>query len=101
MVIYVPVGDLGDHTRNPEYYNGTYNYLKNIGIEELNERYFDELGGRGKEIAMPDYLEKGEKEKAGNKNNKKPDIPKGGGRGLVAETMEKEMYSANNRPKNS
>lgn len=35
MVIYVPKGNPEDHTRNPEYYDGTYNYLKDIGIEEL------------------------------------------------------------------
>ena len=29
MVIFVPKGDLefGDHTRNPEFYNGIFTYL--------------------------------------------------------------------------
>lgn len=44
MVICVPngnpyktlSGDWEDSTRKPEFYNGTYQYLKEIGIEELN-----------------------------------------------------------------
>lgn len=36
MVIFVPEGDKGDHTRNPEYYNATYKYLREIGIPELH-----------------------------------------------------------------
>ena len=38
MVIVVPNGDCGvppDETRKPEWYDGIYNYLKNIGIEEI------------------------------------------------------------------
>lgn len=35
MVIYVPNGCKDDKSRNPEYYNGTYEYLKSIGIEEI------------------------------------------------------------------
>lgn len=35
MVIVVPNGDLEDHTRNPEYYDPTFNYLKNIGFLEI------------------------------------------------------------------
>ncbi len=35
MVICVPEGDENDSTRRPEFYNGTYNYLKSIGIPEL------------------------------------------------------------------
>lgn len=35
MVIVVPEGDSEDHTRNPKFYNSTYNYLKLIGIKEL------------------------------------------------------------------
>lgn len=38
MVIVVPDGDHGvppDETRNPEWYDGIYNYLKELGIEEL------------------------------------------------------------------
>lgn len=32
MIIVVPEGDIDDHTRKPEYYNDTFNYLKEIGI---------------------------------------------------------------------
>jgi len=35
MVIVVPNGDLEDHTRNPEFYDPTFNYLKNIGFSEI------------------------------------------------------------------
>jgi len=35
MVIVIPEGDDEDHTRKKEYYDGTYNYLKNIGVKEL------------------------------------------------------------------
>lgn len=36
MVIYVPEGNGIDHTRNQKYYDGTYQYLKSIGIEEID-----------------------------------------------------------------
>lgn len=35
MVIVVPEGDDDDHTRQKEYYEATYEYLKEIGISEL------------------------------------------------------------------
>lgn len=35
MVIVVPCGDIEDHTRKNEYYDPTYNYLKSLGIIEL------------------------------------------------------------------
>jgi hypothetical protein len=35
MVIVVPAGDLDDPTRSPRYYDGTYDYLKRIGIPTL------------------------------------------------------------------
>ncbi len=38
MVLVVPNGDYGvppDETRKPEWYDGTYNYLKDIGIKEI------------------------------------------------------------------
>lgn len=35
MVIVVPKGSLDDHTRKSEYYDSTYEYLKEIGIELL------------------------------------------------------------------
>ena len=34
LVIYIPNGNPDDATRKAEYYDGTYEYLKNIGIEE-------------------------------------------------------------------
>ena len=35
MVIFVPKGNDEDETRKTEFYDGTYEYLKSIGIEEL------------------------------------------------------------------
>jgi len=35
MVIFVPEGSSSDPTRDPSYYNSTYNYLKEIGLPEL------------------------------------------------------------------
>ncbi|SEV79775.1 Uncharacterized conserved protein [Prevotella aff. ruminicola Tc2-24] len=35
MIICVPEGNLEDHTRLPEFYDGTYHYLKSLGIEEI------------------------------------------------------------------
>lgn len=35
MIICVPEGNPDDHTRKPEYYNGTYEYLKSIGLKEI------------------------------------------------------------------
>jgi hypothetical protein len=35
MVIVIPEGNADDHTRKMEYYDGTYNYLKNIGINDI------------------------------------------------------------------
>ena len=35
MAIFVPRGSEDDATRPPEFYDGIYNYLKNIGIEEV------------------------------------------------------------------
>ena len=35
MIICVPEGNPEDHTRLPEFYNDTYNYLKSIGLEEI------------------------------------------------------------------
>ncbi len=35
MVIVVPTGDVNDHTRPPEFYNETYNYLLEIGLKEI------------------------------------------------------------------
>jgi len=35
MVIVVPNGDSEDHTRLPEFYDSTFNYLKNIGIKVI------------------------------------------------------------------
>lgn len=35
MVLVVPEGDVEDHTRNSQYYDGTYRYLKDIGFVEI------------------------------------------------------------------
>ncbi len=35
MIICVPKGDENDSTRSPKIYNGTYEYLKSIGFEEI------------------------------------------------------------------
>ncbi len=35
MIICVPEGNISDHTRLPEFYNSTYEYLKSIGLEEI------------------------------------------------------------------
>jgi len=35
MVIFIPDGDDSDRTRKNEYYNGTYDYLKKIGIQSI------------------------------------------------------------------
>lgn len=35
IVIFIPRGNVEDDTIRPEFYEGTYNYLKEIGIEEI------------------------------------------------------------------
>ncbi len=35
MIIVVPEGDIYDPTRNPEFYNSTFNYLEEIGFEVI------------------------------------------------------------------
>ena len=35
MIICVPNGNPEDHTRLPEFYDGTYSYFKSIGLEEI------------------------------------------------------------------
>jgi hypothetical protein len=35
MAIFVPPGDEDDHTRKPSYYDHTFNYLKDIGLEVI------------------------------------------------------------------
>ena len=35
MAIVIPSGDIEDPTRNPDYYNSTFNYLKEIGFDVL------------------------------------------------------------------
>jgi hypothetical protein len=37
MVIYVPKGDVADHTRPPHVYDGIAEYLKSCGIAELGQ----------------------------------------------------------------
>ena len=38
MVIFVPEGDPEDGTRNREFYDGTYRYLLEAGIREIQDR---------------------------------------------------------------
>lgn len=35
MIIFIPKGFREDITRHPKFYHGTYNYLKQIGLEEI------------------------------------------------------------------
>ncbi len=35
MIVVVPEGNNDDHTRKPEYYDSTFEYLKNIGFETI------------------------------------------------------------------
>lgn len=35
MIIYIPYGDIGDTTALPDFYDGVYRYLKEIGVEEI------------------------------------------------------------------
>ena len=36
MIICVPEGNVDDHTRQPSFYDGTYDYLKSLGLEEMD-----------------------------------------------------------------
>ena len=36
MVIFVPEGDVADRTRNPKDYDGVYDYLRSMGIKEVD-----------------------------------------------------------------
>ena len=36
MVIFIPFGNTGDHTRPPAYYDKTFNYLRDVGIPVLS-----------------------------------------------------------------
>lgn len=38
MIIVFPEGNIEDHTRNPEYYNSTFNYLLSFGIIEIKQK---------------------------------------------------------------
>jgi hypothetical protein len=42
MIIYIPKGDTIDQTRAGKYYDGTYQYLKDLGIRQLNNNKFCE-----------------------------------------------------------
>ena len=35
MIIFIPKGNASDHTRDPKYYDETYEYLKKVGIQEI------------------------------------------------------------------
>src|SRR6266513_1176177 len=32
MVVFVPLGDVSDHTRSPAFYDATFNYLRELGV---------------------------------------------------------------------
>ena len=34
MIIYIPVGSETDETRKKDYYDNTFNYLKEVGLSE-------------------------------------------------------------------
>lgn len=36
MIIFIPQGDAADDTRLPQYYDGTYEYLRSLGIPDLS-----------------------------------------------------------------
>ena len=36
MVIFIPLGNDGDHTRPPAYYDKTFGYLRNLGIPVIS-----------------------------------------------------------------
>ena len=38
MVVFVPPGDVNDPTRSPEFYDSTFNYLKELGVPEISNR---------------------------------------------------------------
>lgn len=35
MVLFVPTGADGDHTRPKNYYDSTYQYLRDLGLREI------------------------------------------------------------------
>jgi hypothetical protein len=35
LIIFIPNGDRIDSTRNPAFYDETYEYLKDIGLKEI------------------------------------------------------------------
>lgn len=37
MIIFVPRGDTNDMTRSPDFYDGTYAYLKSLGLPEISK----------------------------------------------------------------
>ena len=43
MVIFIPEGSKVDHTRPNSFYDGTYNYLKEIGVKEIKEKVFKDV----------------------------------------------------------
>lgn len=43
MVIFIPTGSEEDETRRPAFYNGTYEYLKKIGLEDLKDSDLEDI----------------------------------------------------------
>lgn len=69
-VIFIPKGDKRDITRLPGYYNGIFDYLKEVGIEELDE---DEINKKYKDFLDREvkYLENTEIEKYSTTNKER------------------------------
>ena len=36
MIIVVPEGDTRDHTRDPQFYDATYDYLQSLGMQKMD-----------------------------------------------------------------
>ena len=53
MVIVVPPGDVSDPTRNPDFYNPIYGYLKNIGCAEILQKKLQLPGGARNHPLLP------------------------------------------------
>ncbi len=67
LVVFIPNGDETDPTRDPVFYDGTYEYLKSIGISEVNKEDVPPLsaiprnqstisGNAGRQDDLPDMF---------------------------------------------
>lgn len=46
MVIFVPEGDIEDHTRKPEYYDSVFKYISSLGIKILSPEHCQKMAIR-------------------------------------------------------